>query len=268
MDANERESTEMHATSGISPREGTRPTDACTFAFIGVHSRLVLARVASLTMNSIPPLIRVAVVEDRPADFDPLAQLLSESPGFACVAACRSASEALAALPGCRPDIVLMDIQLPGRSGIDCVRDLLPLLPDTQFMMLTVVEDHDLIFRALAAGATGYLLKKTVKIQPAILLEAIRELRAGGAPMSGQIARQVVASFRQAPAGESADSPLSPAERNVLQRLARGLLYKEVADDLGISTGTVRTHVWHIYHKLHAHNRTEAILKAMPGRRG
>lgn len=180
----------------------------------------------------------------------------------------RSAQEALAVLPGCRPDIVLIDIQLAGRSGIDCVRELQPRLPDTQFMMLTVVEDHELIFRSLAAGATGYLLKKTVKTQPAKLLEAIRDLHAGGAPMSGQIARHVVATFREPGAAAPVEPKLSPTERDVLQRLARGLLYKEVAEELTVSISTVRTHVWHIYRKLHAHNRTEAILRAMPERRG
>ncbi len=207
--------------------------------------------------ESVHP-IAVAIVEDRPDEREYLAELLNGSPGFHCVAACGTGAEALDLLPGCEPEIVLMDIQLPGMSGIECVRRLLPVLPKTQVMMLTVLEDHDLIFRSLAAGATGYMLKKT---PPAKLLEAIRELRAGGAPMSGQIARKVVAVFRQKPAGPAPAPELSPVERTVLESLARGLLYKEVAEELKISISTVRTHVWHIYRKLQVHNRTEAVLK-------
>ena len=212
-------------------------------------------------MNESSARIRVALVEDRTREREGLADLLRADPGLECVAACSSADEALVTLPRCKPDIVLMDIQLPGLSGIDCIRELRPLLPAAQFMMLTVVEDHDLIFRSLAAGATGYLLKKT---PPKKLLEAISELHAGGAPMSGQIARQVVSVFRQASSVTSSPSKLSPAEQKVLQLLARGYLYKEVADNLTISVSTVRTHVWHIYRKLHVHNRTEAVLKGLP----
>ncbi len=204
--------------------------------------------------------IRVAVVEDRPEDRDRFVRLLSESAGLRCVAACRSATEALTILPGQAPDIVLMDIGLPGTSGIDCLRELAPLLPRAQFMMLTVFEDHDLIFQSLAAGATGYLLKKTPAPK---LLEAVRELHEGGAPMSGQIARQVVGAFRQS--RPSANSILSASEQSVLGLLARGLMYKEVAERLNLSIYTVRTHIWHIYRKLHVHNRTEAILKGLQG---
>jgi DNA-binding NarL/FixJ family response regulator len=213
-------------------------------------------------MNAEPSDIRVAVVEDREEERESLAALLGSSPGFTCVACCASAREALAILPGVAPDIVLMDIQMPGMSGIECVRELGPLLPGAQFMMLTVVEDHDLIFQALAAGATGYLLKKTTGPK---LLEAIRELRAGGAPMSGQVARKVVAAFRRSSGPPGPEEALSPIEQSVLQRLARGLLYKEVAEELQLSPSTVRTHVWHIYRKLQVHNRTEAILKGLPG---
>jgi DNA-binding NarL/FixJ family response regulator len=216
----------------------------------------------SKPMNPDPTTVRVAVVEDRTEDRETLAVLLEGTPGFDCVAACGNADEAIDTLPSLEPDIVLMDIQLPGISGIECVERLQALLPDTQFMMLTVVEDHDLIFRSLAAGATGYLLKKTPQAR---LLEAIHELRAGGAPMSGQVARKVVAAFRQSPAVNNEASKLSPGEQSVLERLARGLLYKEAAQELGISVSTVRTHVWHIYRKLQVHNRTEAILKYRAG---
>jgi DNA-binding NarL/FixJ family response regulator len=165
-----------------------------------------------------------------------------------------------------RPEVVLMDIQMPGKSGIECVRELRPRLSQTQFMMLTVYEDHEAIYESLAAGATGYLLKKTPTPK---LLQAIRDLRDGGAPMSGQIARKVVAAFRNPREARPtaftppAESPLSRLEESVLQLLARGLLYKEVAEKLQISGSTVRTHVWHIYRKLHVHNRTEAVLKGL-----
>ncbi len=209
-------------------------------------------------MSTNAPVIRVAVVEDRQQEREHLAELLNAASGFCCVAACRSATEALTVLPECRPDIVLMDINMPGMSGIECVRQLRDLLPETQTMMLTVLEDHELIFQSLAAGATGYMLKKT---PPAKLLEAILELRAGGAPMSGQVARKVVAAFRQPTTGIQPSSSLTPVEQTILQLLARGLLYKEVANHLNISLSTVRTHVWHIYRKLQVHNRTEAVLK-------
>ena len=213
-------------------------------------------------MNNDLPAIRVAVVEDRVPDREALVKLLRDSAGIICVAACGSTEEALSMLPRCKPQIVLMDIQLAGSSGIECVSQLRPFLPETQFMMLTVFEDHELIFRSLAAGATGYLLKKT---PPPKLLEAIHELHEGGAPMSGQVAREVVAAFRKPLGPAPATAKLSPVEQKVLQHLARGLLYKEVADTLNISVSTVRTHVWHIYRKLHAHNRTEAVARALPG---
>lgn len=212
-------------------------------------------------MQPITTMIRLAAVEDRREELENLKRVLAAAPGLECVATCSSAVEALEVLPVLQPEIVLMDIQLPGISGIECVRRLSQVMPDTQFMMLTVVEDHDLIFQSLAAGATGYLLKKTPAPR---LVEAIRELRAGGAPMSGQVARKVVAAFRQSPVDPPAPAKLSPVEQAVLQLLARGLLYKEVAEEMDVSISTVRTHVWHIYRKLQVHNRTEAILKAAP----
>ena len=205
--------------------------------------------------------IRVALVEDQAEDRARLVALLRDSPGFACVAACASAEEALIAIPPHAPDIVLMDVQLPGMSGIECIRQLKTALPDAQIMMLTIFEDHERVFQSLAAGAMGYLLKKT---SPVKLLEAIHELRQGGAPMSGQIARLVVTAFQSPASATSESARLSPAEQEVLRRLARGLLYKEVADELKISLSTVRTHIWHIYQKLQVHNRTEAVLKGLP----
>jgi DNA-binding NarL/FixJ family response regulator len=214
-----------------------------------------------------PQTIRVAIVEDSLELREVLQSLISGSPGFACVAVCGSAEEALAVIPHNPPDVVLMDIQLPAMSGIECIRRLKNLLPDLQIMMLTVFEDHDRIFQSLAAGASGYIVKKT---PPAKLLEAINELHKGGAPMSGQIARQVVEAFKQPLDGVPVNQELPPTnlskrEQEILGQLARGFLYKEICDHLGISMGTVRVHIRHIYEKLHVHNRTEAILRGHRG---
>jgi DNA-binding NarL/FixJ family response regulator len=214
-----------------------------------------------------PQTIKVAIVEDGAEAREALQILINGAEGFACVAACDSAEAALAVIPRCPPDVVLMDIQLPGMSGIECIRRLKHLLPEVQIMMLTVFEDHDRIFQSLAGGASGYIVKKT---PPAKLLEAIDELHHGGAPMSGQIARQVVEVFKQPLDGfpvtrEPAPTNLSKREQEILGQLARGFLYKEICDHLGISLGTVRVHIRHIYDKLHVHNRTEAILKGHPG---
>ncbi len=218
---------------------------------------------AGTKMQSNPP-IRVALVEDRPDERRRLALLIEGSPDFVCVAACGSARDELEGLPQTDPDIVLMDIELPGESGIDCVRRLRPLVPRAEFMMLTVVEDHERIVQAIKAGATGYAVKR----QSPSLLEMIREWRAGGAPMSGQIARLIVAEVRK-PTGDNhrppvGDVALSPIEWRVLWLLGRGLLYKEVAEELEIKESTVRTHIWRIYRRLNVHNRTEALLKVFP----
>ena len=208
--------------------------------------------------------IGVAVVEDDREDRERLTALLTVAPGFVCLAACSSAEEALTVIPPKGPDVVLMDIQLPGLSGIACVGRLKEGLPQTQIMMLTVFEDHERIFQSLAAGATGYLLKKTA---PEDLLEAIAELHRGGSPMSGQIGRLVVSAFHRAPERAGNLAQLTPAEDRVLRLIARGLLYKEIADELGISLGTVRTHIHHIYDKLHVHNRTEATNRFFDSRK-
>jgi DNA-binding NarL/FixJ family response regulator len=210
--------------------------------------------------------IRVAIVEDSREIREGLGFLIGSSPGFACVAACPDGTTALRDLPPCRPDVVLMDIQLPDLSGIECIRRLRTLTPDAQLMMLTVFEDDERIFQSLAAGASGYLVKTT---PPAKLLEAIEALHQGGSPMSAAIARRVVDRFRQAvpsPVGAepSATSLLSPREREVLDHLAQGFLYKEIAPRLGISVETVRTHIRNIYEKLHVRTRTEALLRAFP----
>jgi DNA-binding NarL/FixJ family response regulator len=203
--------------------------------------------------------IQVALVEDNPVEREALTALLRRASGIECTAVCASAREARELLPSRRPDIVLMDINMVRESGIDCVRSLRPLLRDAQFMMLTVVEDHERIFESLRAGATGYLLKST---SPAKLIEAIKELHEGGAPMSGQIARQVIRAFQKDPSQGGADL-LTATERRVLELLALGLIYKEVAERLTMSLSTVRTHIWHIYRKLEVNNRTEAIRKGL-----
>ena len=164
----------------------------------------------------------------------------------------------VAALAADRPDVVLVDINLPGQSGIECVRQLKPRLPATQFAMVTVYEDADRIFQALAVGATGYLLKQTPRAE---LIAAIRELHAGGSPMSTNIARKVVQSFQAQATRRAETDSLSSREMEVLQALSRGHTYKQIAADLGISLGTVRTYIQRIYEKLHVHSHAEAVMK-------
>jgi DNA-binding NarL/FixJ family response regulator len=202
--------------------------------------------------------LRLCLVEDDARLRGIMAGWLQREPGFEVVAQYGSTEAAVAALPGDRPDIVLVDINLPGQSGIECVRQLKPRLPATQFAMVTVYEDAERIFQALAVGATGYLLKQTPRAE---LIAAIRELHAGGSPMSTNIARKVVQSFHRAPAPPTGDAELTPRERQVLDELVRGLLYKEIADALGISMGTLHTYIRRIYEKLHVHSRAQAVAK-------
>lgn len=204
--------------------------------------------------------INVALVEDSRVEREAISYLIRASPGFGLVGAFGSGEEALEKLVELAPDVILMDIHLPGMTGIECIGRIKELHPPARIMMLTVFEDHERIFSSLAAGATGYLVKKT---PPAKLLEAIQELHNGGAPMSGQIARQVVAFFQKPVSKPPALARLSPREREIVQRLAQGFLYKEIADQLGISTGTVRSHICRIYEKLHVRSRHEAALKVL-----
>ncbi len=169
-----------------------------------------------------------------------------------------SAEAAIATLPAEKPTVVLMDINLPGLSGIDCVCRLKPLMPETQFVMLTVYEDADHIFNALTAGASGYLLKRTPRAE---LLAALKDVHAGGSPMSSNIARKVVQSFRGTGPQPSETNDLSPREREVLELLARGYLYKEIAGSLQISGPTVNTYIRRIYEKLHVRSRSQAVAK-------
>ena len=202
--------------------------------------------------------IRVAIVEDDSSVRENLAALIDGTDGFSCVASCATAEEAWQKLPPLSPEVVLMDIHLPGRSGIACVEKLRRLSPQTQVIMLTIEEDSERVFESLKSGATGYLVKHAT---PAEILEAITEVQRGGAPMSGSVARKVVTAFRQ-PAPENAgDLKLSDREEEVLRLLARGHRSKEIADELGIGVGTVNTHIRHIYEKLHVRSRAEAVAK-------
>jgi DNA-binding NarL/FixJ family response regulator len=202
--------------------------------------------------------IKIALVEDDKKVREGLKALICGTPGFNCIAAYANAEEALEELPQQQPDVVLMDINLPGMSGIECVKTLKARQPDLQIIMLTVYEDDEQIFQSLAAGAVGYILKKT---PPARLLEAIEEVHRGGSFMSSQIARRVVEVFQQKDLSAKNTAALSHRENEILSCLAKGYRYKEIADQLSLSIETVRTHIRNIYEKLHVHSRTEAVLK-------
>jgi DNA-binding NarL/FixJ family response regulator len=200
----------------------------------------------------------IAIVEDDAGIREDLLALLSESDGCRCVGACATAEEALVQIPFWRPTVVLMDINLPRMSGIECVARLKARIPDLLVLMLTVYEDGDSIFRALKAGANGYLVKRLASNK---LREAIEEVTTGGAPMSCHIARKVVQFFSQTGPSPEVSENLSPREMEILELLVAGCFFKEIADRLGISGETVRTHVNHIYRKLHVRSRTEAVVK-------
>jgi len=203
--------------------------------------------------------IAVSIVEDDPGVRSSLVKLINSSPGYRCVSQHSSAESALAEIPKLKPDVTLMDINLPGLNGVECVRRLKPILPRTQVIMLTVYQNTDHIFKALAAGATGYMLKQT---PPAELLAAINDVHAGGSPMNSHIARKIVQSFQETPPSPNDHSEaLSPREAEVLDLLAKGFLYKEIADQMKISYATVHTHIRHVYEKLHVRSRTEAVAK-------
>jgi DNA-binding NarL/FixJ family response regulator len=202
--------------------------------------------------------IRIAVVEDDKTVRAVLEILLNGSPGFTCVAAYSNGEDAVAGLPEVNPDVVLMDINLPGINGIECIIRLKELGLPMLFIMLTVFEDSDAIFQSLSAGASGYLLKQT---PPAKLLEAIQDVYQGGSPMSREIARKVIQSFQPAASGSVSGSILTNREEEILSCLVKGLLYKEIAGKLFIGVETVRTHIRHIYEKLQVRTRSEAIVK-------
>jgi DNA-binding NarL/FixJ family response regulator len=210
--------------------------------------------------------ITICIVDDNKDIRSALEQIVGMSDGYKLLGSFSSAEEAVEKIPSLHPNIVLMDINLGGMSGIECVSILKPLYPEILYMMCTVYEEDEKIFEALSVGASGYILKKTA---PAKLLDAIKELSEGGAPMSSQIARKVVAAFRQIkpvtenvhPANDESLSNLSNREMEILELLSKGLLYKEIASSLFISPETVRKHVYHIYEKLHVNNRVEAVNK-------
>jgi DNA-binding NarL/FixJ family response regulator len=210
-------------------------------------------------------MTRVAIVEDNKVIRESLVAYVHMAPELKCICTCGTAEEALAVLPQQRPDVVLMDIQLPQQSGIECTAQLKQLLPEVRIIMVTVYGDPDLILKALRAGACGYLLKRCT---PEELITAVREVQQGGAPMSREIARKVISYFQEAaqPPGPAVDPAaevenLSPREREILELLTQGFSDKEIADKLGVKHGTVRWHLQHVYEKLHVRSRTEAALK-------
>jgi DNA-binding NarL/FixJ family response regulator len=209
--------------------------------------------------------ISVSIIEDDGPTRQLLAGWIGRAKGFQCLSEYGSAEAALARIPGDKPNIVLADINLPEMSGIECVRRLKAELPQTQFVMLTVYEDADHIFDALAAGASGYLLKRTKR---ADLLEALSDVNTGGSPMSSHVARKVVQYFQQSQPASPDAGRLSQREREVLDLAARGYAFKEVAEALGISLTTVGTHIRRIYEKLHVHSRAQAVAAYTQSGRG
>ncbi|WP_298711125.1 response regulator transcription factor [Chitinophaga sp.] len=203
-------------------------------------------------------IISVAIVEDNHDIRSAMELLINGSEGYACIGAFNNAENALEKIPQLLPNVVLMDFNLPGMNGIECITRLKGEYPDMQFMMLTVYEDDDKIFMALEAGASGYILKKT---SPGELLDAIRDLHEGGSPMSSQIARRVVAYFQKQAKPNPALEALTSREKEILDQLSKGFLYKEIAGNLFISIETVRRHVHNIYEKLHVRSRTDAVNK-------
>jgi DNA-binding NarL/FixJ family response regulator len=208
-------------------------------------------------------MTRIAIVEDNQLIREGLVDYVHTDPEFKCVCTYATGEEALKELPRHTPDIVLMDIQLPNISGIECAARLRPLLPATKIIMVTVYEDTDRIFKALRAGAQGYLLKRCT---PEQLVAAIREVRDGGAPMSREIASKVIASFQEPVEAAAEVADLSGRERELLELLASGKANKEIASHLNLSEGTVRWHLSNIYDKLHVRSRTEAVLKYQSAR--
>jgi DNA-binding NarL/FixJ family response regulator len=210
--------------------------------------------------NLTPPgkTVRIALVEDQPDLRERWARLIDSTANFRCVCTCADGEEALRRLPHERVDVVLMDIQLPRISGIACTARLKPLLPHTQILILTVSADSDTVFRALEAGADGYLLKRC---SPEELHAAVLEVLRGGVPMTSEIARRVIASFRRQPAKSNEATKLTPREEEVLTLLSKGFVSKEIAAKLGVTYETVRDHLKRIYEKLHVHSRGEAVAR-------
>lgn len=207
--------------------------------------------------NLVVP-IKVAIIEDDDWIRENLAAQIRENQGFICAGVFRTGEDAVEHIPRHPPDVILMDINLPKMNGIECVRQLKALIPAAQILMLTVYEDSDRIFNSLLAGASGYLLKRTPR---ADILEAIAEVYRGNSPMTGHIARKVVQYFNQRGRNDTELEKLSKREREVLEHLAQGVPYKEIADVLSLSIDTIRIHIKGIYSKLHVHSRGEAVAK-------
>jgi DNA-binding NarL/FixJ family response regulator len=203
-------------------------------------------------------MTKIAIVEDNRTTREGLRTIIDLSQDYECICACETAEDALRILPKHEPEVVLMDIQLPNMSGIECVARLKKLLPGVQVIMVTVYEDPDRIYSALRAGASGYLLKRSA---PEQVLAAIRDVQQGGAPMTGEIARKVIHHFQEQSSTAAEVEKLSAREREVLELVSHGFINKEIADRLSVSVEAVRWHLKHIYAKLHVHSRTEAALK-------
>lgn len=202
--------------------------------------------------------LKIGIVEDDKRIREGMAILINGSEGFSCIDTFESAEEAIKNIPKLNLDVVLMDIHLPLKTGIDCIEELVPICPQTQFIMFTSFEDTELVFKALKAGATGYLTKTT---QPSKILDALMEVHKGGSPMSSHIARKIVSSFHSNETNSELKK-LSEREKEILNLLSKGYRYKEIADQLFLSTETIRTHIRNIYEKLQVNSRTEAINKA------
>ena len=210
--------------------------------------------------ESVKPeeIVSVAIVENDAETREGWVKLLEGHPRVKCVAACESGEAAIRRIPDCRPQVILMDVNMPEMSGIRCTGLLKKLLPKTQILMLTAYSHHEYIFEALKAGASGYLLKS---ISPEALISSILEVVDGGAPMTGQIARRVIEAFRTPAPQGLAEAQLTSRENEILELIAQGYTNKEIATCLKCSAATVRTHLQHIYEKLHVHCRTEAAAK-------
>jgi DNA-binding NarL/FixJ family response regulator len=203
-------------------------------------------------------MIKVGLVEDNRTLREGFATLIERTPGMTCICACMTVAEALEEIPKAQPDVVLMDIQLPDGTGIECTAKIKEQLPDVQIVVVTVYEDSDRIFSALQAGACGYLLKRA---DPERIIDAIRQAIEGDVPMTPEIARKVIGQFRTQAEAASEVENLTPRENEVLQYVMHGLTNKEVADRMGVTVSAVKWHLQHIYEKLHVHSRTEAALK-------
>ena len=207
-------------------------------------------------------MIKVAIVEDNKTTREGFEILISRTPGCQCVCTCMTAGEAIRKIPKAQPDVVLMDIQLPDKSGVECTAEIKALLPKVQIIIITVYEDSDRIFQALRAGACGYLLKRS---PPERVIAAIQEVQDGGVPMTPEIARKVIGQFQGQATAAAEVEALSPREKEVLQLVVNGLGNKAIADRLGVTVAAVKWHLQHIYDKLHVHSRTEAAMKFRTG---